>query len=94
MKQILSAVLLLSVLAVSSPASDPQIWSVNSRADILKGDSRGVSIAENGAISLSPRFTQVYKTEQPFIWSSVIDAAGNVYLVTGAEGRIFRVASG
>ncbi|MDM7922551.1 MAG: hypothetical protein QUS14_09660 [Pyrinomonadaceae bacterium] len=94
MKQILSAVLFLSALTVSSLASDPQIWSVNSRADVLKGDSRGVSIAENGAISLSPRFTQVYKTEQPFIWSSVIDAAGNVYLGTGSEGRIFRVAPG
>jgi hypothetical protein len=92
MNQIFSAAFLIAAISISTFAGEPSIWSVNSRADVLKGDSRGVSIAENGAISISPRFTQLYRTEQPFVWSSVIDAAGNIYLGTGGEGRIFRVA--
>lgn len=92
MKQILSDATLMIFAATSILAGDPLIWTVNTRADVLKGDSRGVSIAENGAVSISPRFTELYKTEQPYIWSSVIDAAGNVFLGTGGEGRIFRVA--
>lgn len=84
---------LLCVISVS--ASEPEIWSVNSRADVLKGDSRGVSIDSNGTLSLAPKLTEVYRTEQPFVWSSAIDAAGNVYLGTGGDGKIFKVdASG
>jgi hypothetical protein len=84
---------LLCVFSVS--ASDPEIWSVNSRADVLRGDSRGVSIDANGVISLAPKLTEVFRTEQPFVWSSAIDAAGNVYLGTGGDGKIFKVdASG
>jgi sugar lactone lactonase YvrE len=81
--------LLLGVFAVR--ASQPEIWSVNSRADVLKGDSRGVSIGDNGTLSLAPKLSEIYRTEQPFVWSSAVDAAGNVFLGTGGDGKIFRV---
>ena len=72
-------------------ASEPQIWSVNSRADVIRGEARSVSIDASGNITPATKVTEVYKTEQPYIWSSAIDAAGNVYLGTGAEGRIYKV---
>ena len=76
-------------------ASEPEIWSINTRAEVLKGDARGVSITNTGAITLAPKLTEVFKTEQSYVWSSAIDASGNVYLGTGSDGRIFRVdASG
>jgi len=74
-------------------ASEPQVWSVNSRADVLRGEARSVSIDQNGNIAPAPKVTELYKTEQPYVWSSAIDAAGNVYLGTGAEGRIYKVAA-
>ncbi len=83
---------LLCVFSVN--ASNPEIWSVNSRADVLKGDARGVSIDSNGTLSLAPKLTEVYRTEQPFVWSSAIDAAGSVYLGTGGDGKIFKVDAG
>ncbi|MDQ3088202.1 MAG: hypothetical protein M3Q78_06340, partial [Acidobacteriota bacterium] len=49
---------LLSVFAAR--ASAPAIWSINTRAEVLKGDARGVSINENGTISLAPKLTQVF----------------------------------
>ncbi|NOT47921.1 MAG: hypothetical protein HOP17_09275 [Acidobacteria bacterium] len=64
---------------------------MSSRADILKGDARNVSIDANGAVTLAPKLTEVYKTEQPYIWSSAIDASGNVYLGTGGDGKVFKV---
>ncbi|HEX8638719.1 MAG TPA: hypothetical protein VF692_11690, partial [Pyrinomonadaceae bacterium] len=76
-------------------ASEPAIWSVNSRAEVLRGDARGVSINENGTITLAPRLAEIFNTEQSYVWSSAADAAGNVFLGTGGDGKIFRVdASG
>lgn len=87
----LLAILLLFVAIAS--ASEPSIWTVGTRAEVLRGDSRGVSIDANGAITLAPKLTEIYKTEQPYIWSSAIDASGNVFLGTGSDGRIYKVST-
>ncbi|MEQ1763438.1 MAG: PQQ-binding-like beta-propeller repeat protein [Pyrinomonadaceae bacterium] len=73
-------------------ASEPQVWSVNSRADVIRGEARSVSIDQNGNVTPAPKVTELYKTEQPYIWSSAIDAGGNVYVGTGADGRIYKVS--
>ena len=89
-----SIILLLVVLfPISSFASEPSIWTVGTRSDVLKGDARGVSIDANGTITLAPKLTELYKTEQAYIWSSVIDPAGNVFLGTGGDGRVYKVAA-
>ena len=76
-------------------AVEPAIWSVNTRAEVLRGDAKGVSINENGTVSLAPKLNEVFKTDQPYVWSSAVDQSGNVYLGTGGDGKIFRVdASG
>src|SRR5687768_5783597 len=85
---------LLAILSVYTLASEPSIWTVSSRADILRGDARNVSIDSEGSIRLSPRLAEVFKTDQPYIWSSAFDAAGNVYLGTGGDGKVFKVAGG
>ncbi len=72
-------------------ASDPVIWETSSRAEILRGEARGVSISETGAFTLGPRVTQAFNTEQAYIWASASDTAGNIYLGTGHDGRIYRV---
>ncbi|HEX8748302.1 MAG TPA: hypothetical protein VF717_14095 [Pyrinomonadaceae bacterium] len=87
---LLSAFLLLSS---SASAGEPLIWETGSRAEILRGDARGISITDTGAFMLAPRFTQMFDTQQSFVWSSAVDNAGNVYLGTGHDGRIFRVTA-
>jgi len=79
------------LFSVTAAAAEPSIWSVNSRAEILKGDARGVSIDQNGTITLAPKLTEVFKTDQSYIWSSVVDGAGNTYLGTGSDGKVFKV---
>src|SRR5690606_21933585 len=80
----------LAVLAGTGSAQT-SIWSVNSAADISKGDAKGVSVASNGTITPAPKLDEIFATGQTYIWSSAIDAAGNDYLGTGGEGRIYKV---
>ena len=89
MKTLYFASLIFVICAVSVFASEPAVWSVSTRADVLKGDARGVSIADDGTITIAPRLTETFKTEQSYIWSSVIDGAGNVYLGTCGDGKVF-----
>ncbi len=91
MKKFLAVVLAVFALSILCFAAGPSIWSVNSRADVVKGDARGVSIDSEGNISLAPKLTEVFKTGQPYIWSSISDTTGNVYLGTGGDGKIFKV---
>ncbi len=95
MNKIISFSFLLFLCFLTISASEPAIWSINTRAEVLKGDARGVSINQNGTISLAPKLTEVFKTEQSYVWSSAVDGNGNVFLGTGSDGKIFKVdASG
>jgi len=76
-----------------TPAGQPAVWETSGRADLLKGDSRGVSISDTGVLMLAPKITEVFNTQQTYIWSSVVDNQGNVFLGTGHDGKIFRVTS-
>lgn len=93
--RLISCLALLLTFALLVPfayAGEPVIWETNSRAEILKGEARGVSITDTGVFMLAPRMTQLFNTDQAYIWSSATDAAGNVYLGTGHDGRIYRVS--
>jgi sugar lactone lactonase YvrE len=72
-------------------AGEPVVWEMSSRADLLKGEARGVSVTDNGVLTLAPGISQIFDTEQAYVWSTAIDSAGNVYLGTGHDGKIFRV---
>src|SRR5690606_3978164 len=72
----------LAVLAGTGSAQT-SIWSVNSAADISKGDAKGVSVASNGTITPAPKLDEIFATGQSYVWSAAIDASGNIYLGTG-----------
>ncbi len=93
MKRSALSVFFIAVSTFVSLAAEPSVWSVSSRADVLKGDARGVSIDADGTITLAPKLTEVFKTGQSYVWASVSDAAGNVFLGTGGEGKIFKVSA-
>ena len=72
-------------------AGEPVVWEMSSRTELLKGEARGVSVTDNGVLTLAPRVNQLFDTEQPYVWSTAVDSRGNVYLGTGHDGKIFRV---
>src|SRR5258705_1513526 len=91
--KLFAAALFIMVAICVGYAGQPVIWETSGRAELLKGDARGVSISDTGMLMLAPRFTEVFNTEQAFVWSSAMDEQGNVYLGTGHDGKIFRVTA-
>jgi hypothetical protein len=89
----IAAVMLFEIAASAGFAGQPVIWETSGRAELLKGDARGVSISDTGMLMLAPRLTEIFNTEQAFVWSSAVDGQGNVYLGTGHDGKLFRVSS-
>lgn len=95
MNKIISFVSLLFFCALTGSASEPTIWSVDTRTEVLRGEARGVSVTDTGSIVLAPKLNKLFDTGQSYVWSSAVDGAGNVYLGTGNDGKIFKVdASG
>jgi hypothetical protein len=96
LKNYLTAILLSFALigAISSAAysGQPVIWETSGRVELLKGEARGVSISDTGRLTLAPNLTEVFNTEQAFVWSSEVDSRGNVFLGTGHDGKIYRVS--
>ncbi|HWN07745.1 MAG TPA: WD40 repeat domain-containing protein [Pyrinomonadaceae bacterium] len=84
---------LMSITAAATYSGQPVIWETSGRAELLKGDARGVSVSDTGRLMLAPKLTEVFNTEQAFIWSSEVDGRGNVFLGTGHDGKIYRVSS-
>lgn len=87
------SLLLIGAAASATYSGQPVIWETGGRADLLKGDARGVSISDTGMLMLAPNLTEVFNTEQAFVWSSAVDNQGNVYLGTGHDGKIYRASA-
>jgi sugar lactone lactonase YvrE len=90
-RSIIVFLLISFCLSSTSFAGEPVVWEISSRTELLKGEARGVSVTDNGTVTLAPRFDQVFNTEQAYVWCAAADSAGNVYLGTGHDGKIFRV---
>src|SRR5690349_101730 len=74
-------------------AGQPADWETSERADLLKSDSRVVTIRDTGDLILTPKVTEVFNTQQTYVWSSIVDNQGTVFLGTGHDGKIFRVTA-
>lgn len=90
----ITTILLLFVLFIGVQAGQPVVWETSGRTELLKGDARGVSISDTGVLMLSPKLTEVFNTQQTYIWSSAVDNQGNVFLGTGHDGKTFRITPG
>jgi sugar lactone lactonase YvrE len=86
------SVAVAATVAGSALAVGPVFWEISKQDDVIKGDARGVSIADNGTITLAQTFSLAFDTKEAYIWSSATDTAGNIYLGTGHDGRIFKVS--
>lgn len=87
------SLLVIGIAASATYSGQPVIWETSGRAELLKGDARGVSISDTGVLMLAPNVTEMFNTDQAFVWSSAADSQGNVYLGTGHDGKIFRVTA-
>lgn len=92
-KRLTTLAILFTFFVLSAQAGQPVVWETSGRTELLKGDSRGVSITDTGVLMLAPKLNEIYNTQQTYVWSSAVDNQGNVYLGTGHDGKIFKVTS-
>ena len=85
------AIMLISLCCAPGLASGPVFWEISKQDEVARGDAKGVSIDEDGAITLAPTYNLIYDTKEAYIWSSAVDLAGNTYLGTGHGGKVFKV---
>ena len=90
---VITTCLLVLLTFAGARAGQPVLWETSGRAELLKGDARGVSISDTGVLMLSPKLTEIFNTQQTYVWSTAIDNQGNVYLGTGHDGKIFKIAA-
>ena len=50
-----------------------------------------MSLSPDGRLFFAPAYDLVYDTGQPYIFSMVRDKAGNLYVGTGDEGKVFKI---
>lgn len=73
-------------------ATEPRQWTVSTQREFLQGNLKGVSATSDGKLILAPALNSLLDTDQPFIYASVIDRSGNLFLGTGNEGKVFRLS--
>lgn len=66
-------------------------WVQNSAQEFTHGDFSGAQVTSDGAIQLSPRVRQLATTAEPFAWSVAGDKAGNTFIGTGNNARIYKI---
>ncbi len=92
----LSAVLcVLGVaLAPSLRAAPPQFWRIEGSSAFLEGDLTGLAVDSEGRVRLGAAPRQIYDPVAPNAWAVARDANGVVYIGTGNDGRVMRIAGG
>jgi hypothetical protein len=83
--------IIFSGLSMIAWAVTPQFWENFTQEDLLKGRLDRVSLASDGKLFLAPMYDLVYDTSQSYIFSMVRDKAGNLYVGTGDEGKVFKI---
>jgi hypothetical protein len=80
--------------ATAAPAAQPQHWRFAEARDFLEGELTGLSVDSEGRVTLAPAAQLVHDTEAPVVWALAEDEKGALYVGTGNEGKVFKVAGG
>lgn len=79
-------------LTASGLASVPQFWRASTQADFLAGDLENLSVGASGLVTLGPAIELVHESASPFLWDLVESSDGALWLGSGNDGRVVRMA--
>lgn len=86
---------LAALTAISASAVQTKTWSQNSQEDFDKATTKGVSLRNDGQITLAPAVKELYDPSLPYLWAAVQDSKGNLYVAGGGPGgstlKVFRI---
>jgi hypothetical protein len=94
MKRSLAVALALCLAAGAASAALPTFWQVSTEAEFLQGEVENLSIDSYGRLTLGPQTSTVYESSAPFLWTIVPAGDGSVFVGSGNDGQVLRVAPG
>lgn len=80
------------ILVQTASGVVPQKWELRSKDDFLEGKFRGISVSDEGFLSLSPREEAVEGPAEEFYLSYLQTSQGTAYLGTGHGGKIYKIS--
>jgi len=92
--QLLLAVAVLGAMPLVSQAAKVKVWHQSKPGDFDKARLQSVVISNEGALRLSRELKSLtnFGGETPtHVWDIVEDKAGNLYVATGDNGKIFKI---
>ncbi len=69
-----------------------RFWEVATLPEFLKGEVTNLSIDLHGRLVLGPALTELAAPTAPVIWGGVTQDDGTLYLGSGNEGQVLRIA--
>jgi len=85
------AILALSPLAVS--AAKVKVWTQHTPAHYDQAEMKQAVISSEGTLRLSRQLRPLAELKVTHVWDIVEDKAGNLFVATGDEGKIYKVAA-
>ncbi len=74
-------------------AVDTHVWEQSDQSDFGSGTRKGLSIRNDGRVSLAPEFKELDSTGVPYLWAAARDSKGTLYYAggapTGVAAKIF-----
>ncbi len=73
-------------------ARQPSAWTQTSAKDFLEGELEGVAVRSDGVVTLTPYVERINSPGVFYVLSAAADPSGAVYVGTGSEGHIYKIA--
>jgi hypothetical protein len=85
---------LVCLLVPPLRAAGPQFWRIEGSHAFQEGELDALAVDSLGRLRLGAAVRELHDLSAPSAWSLARDARGALYLGTGNEGRVVRVAGG
>ena len=92
MKRILILVAISITLTAALSAVTTSFYEESGIRDFENGRFDGITVSENGEISLAPQLQVLLDRSDLFVWSLARGRGGELYAASGVRGRIWRIA--
>jgi hypothetical protein len=79
---------------LTSVARVASIWRENTASQFANGTLDGVTVTNAPDIRVAPAIAKIAATSESYVWSQAYDTAGNLYIGTGDDGLIYKIAAG
>lgn len=81
----------LMLIGTLAWAASTQTWELASYSDFLRGRMKGVAVSRDGRLTLAPKVSVLFASDEPQVWSVARGGDGSLYLGTGHRGRLYKI---